>query len=277
MSIDDHFTDYEEQLEPRSRDKTVDEAKEVLLTSLFHENPEEVYYGRQIEVINEDRFFHWITTKALRELSDEGRIKSLRSPLDNETEVRFYWSKKNRYYRRKLNEIKKLIQEHAQAKFTRAVGDHGEMMFDAALPKEGFMPKATNVREYGGKEWTETGHDLDRVFERDGIPYGTEIKNTMAYIPRSELQIKLRMCARLGLCPLFILRYAPKSYIEQIRQAGGFTLIFKYQLLPHGFADLARRLRERLRLPVDCPRALSEGTIKRLLKWHQKTFLRPSH
>jgi len=34
--------------------------------------------------------------------------------------------------------------------------------------------------------------------------------------------------------------------------------------------SLAKRIRRELDLPVDTPRALLEGTMKRVLKWHQK-------
>lgn len=143
-------------------------------------------------------------------------------------------------------------------------------MFDAALPRFGFMPKERKVRSYAGREWTETGHNLDRVFERDEIPYGAEIKNTLEYIPRDELRIKLRMCQWLHLKPLFIVRMAPKSYIEEVRQAGGFTLVFKYQLYPHGHDELTRRVKHELGLPVDCPQTVEDGTILRLVRWHVK-------
>lgn len=47
-------------------------------------------------------------------------------------------------------------------------------MFDAALPRGGFVPRGWNVREYAGRRWNETEHDLDRVFIRDGVAYGAE-------------------------------------------------------------------------------------------------------
>ncbi len=74
----------------------------------------------------------------------------------------------------------------------------------------------------------------------------------------------------LGLRPLFIVRMAPKSYIEEVRQAGGFTLVFKYQLYPHGSEELAKRVKGELGLPADCPRAIGEGTVRRFLGWHLK-------
>lgn len=119
-------------------------------------------------------------------------------------------------------------------------------MFDAALPTGGFMPRAKDVREYEGRKWEQTAHDLDRVFERDGVRYGVEIKNTLPYIDRRELQIKLAMCEALGLRPLFIMRSAPKSYIHQVNQAGG-----------EAFAE---EIHEKLGLPVDCPRAIETGS-----------------
>jgi len=142
------------------------------------------------------------------------------------------------------------------------------MMFDAAMATGGFLPTAKNVRSFRGKTWTQTEHNLDRIFERDGTAYGAEIKNTLPYIPQSELAVKTTICQYLGLTPLFICRFAPKSYIEATRTQGGFTLIFKYQLYPFGYAALAQRVRTKLRLPVDCPKAIQEGTIQRPLNWH---------
>src|SRR5262249_42753623 len=113
-------------------------------------------------------------------------------------------------------------------------------------------------------------HDLDRVFVRDGIPYGVEIKNTLDYIERQELELKIQLCQTLELRPLFIVRMAPASYIERVRLAGGFTLIFKNQLYPQGSEAFAVRIREELGLPVGCPAAIETGTIQRFLVWHQK-------
>ena len=117
---------------------------------------------------------------------------------------------------------------------------------------------------------TRTDHNLDRIYVRDGIAYGTEIKNTLPYIPADELATKILLCQFLDLKPLFIVRFAPKSYIEDTRREGGFTLVFKYQLYPFGYAELAKRVRSALNLPVDCPRMISDGTIQRLLNWHLK-------
>lgn len=261
-----------EEISEWPRDVKIDEAKEALMAELFVKRPNEVFYGQQVYVLFEDRFFHWITGKALGELVEEGKINSEKRPFDGAREVRFYWSKKNRYWKRQAAQMIKLIRIYSRTELTSAVGHHAEMLFDAALATVRFIPTARDVREYGGARWEETGHNLDRVYERDGVAYGTEVKNSLAYISRNELEIKLRMCDALRLRPLFIMRMAAKSYVEMIRQAGGFALLFKWQLYPFGQEGLAREIRQRMGLPVDCPQAISDGTVRRFLRWHLKSL-----
>src|SRR6266851_5101150 len=170
----------------RPHDPKIDEAK-ASLTQFFRQRPTEVFYGRQLEVRFEGDFFHWITSKALRELSAERVIQTFVTVLSGAVSIRFYSSLRNRYWKRRAEEIRKLVATYSDSTFTTALGHHGELMFDAALPTGGFMPKGRKVRAYGDREWTDSAHDLDRVFERDGIPYGAEIKNTLDYIPIREL------------------------------------------------------------------------------------------
>ena len=44
-----------------------------------------------------------------------------------------------------------------------------------------------NTRTYEGRTWTDTAHDLDFIFERDGAAYGVEVKNTLGYMEHKEL------------------------------------------------------------------------------------------
>lgn len=258
----------EEEVAERPRDPKTDEAKAKAL-QLVGQQPRRVFYQRQIEVLLEKEIFHWVTVRALGELVEEGALESVVLALGGgRTKIRFFWRPGQRYWKREAAKISKLVLEFSR--LGRAIGMHGETMFDAALPRFGFMPKARKVREYGGRQWTETGHDLDRVFERDEIAYGAEIKNTLVYIPREEMRLKVRMCGELGLKPLFIVRMAAKSYIEEVRGAGGFTLVFKYQLYPHGQKELAERVRKELGLPVDCPERVEDGTVLRFLGWHRR-------
>lgn len=230
-----------------------------------------MFYGRQLAVLLEKRFYHWITTKAANELAAEGQIRSATLPLaveEGAEEIRFYWAPQLRYWRRQALRMRALIQEFSQPTLTRAFGLQAEVLFDTAFARAGFLPTGQDVRAYAGREWTKTGHDLDRLDERDGIVYGAEIKNSLGYIDQEELAIKLEMCRHLDVRPLFIMRMAAKSYVEMIWRAGGFALLFGWQLYPFGHEDLARRVRAELQLPVDSPRAIADGTVKRFLDWH---------
>jgi hypothetical protein len=265
----DFDPDIREDAEPPQpgRDAVVDEAKKVL-REFFGERATAVFYQRQLQVIFERRFFHWITAHALSELAAEQYIASDSLPLLGTGSIIVYRAKSHRYWRRQAGQIVDLVAQFSDQSFTNALGTHGELMFDAALPTVGFIPTARKVRGYKEKQWTETGHDLDRIFERDGIAYGAEVKNTLSYIDRVEFDIKTRMCKHLGLRPLFIVRMAPKNYINEIWQEGGYTLVFKYQLYPHGQKSFADKVKECLQLPVDCPARIEEGTVQRFLKWH---------
>jgi hypothetical protein len=57
---------------------------------------------------------------------------------------------------------------------------------------------------------------------------------------------------------------------HELITAGGFALIMKYQLYPWTHKELAKRVASELGLPVDAPKALSEGTMHRFLAWHRK-------
>ena len=87
---------------------------------------------------------------------------------------------------------------------------------------------------------------------------------------------KLQMCRILGLKPLFIVRMAPKSYINETRLLGGYTLVFKYQLYPYGYKDFADEIRNRLGIPADSPTRISDSTIQRFLNWHLKQTTKPN-
>ena len=107
--------------EPRARDPKTDEAKARLVT-LFEENPERVFFGRQIEVLLEKEFFHWITARALAELIAEGRIKSEKVALPTGIEVKFCTAKGNRYWKRQAKKVGDLILEYSDHEFTKALG-----------------------------------------------------------------------------------------------------------------------------------------------------------
>src|SRR5438552_15960626 len=111
----DEYSEYTElEEEPRPRDKIIDEAKGLFLEELFGKHATRVFYERQIEVLYEGRFYHWISTKALAELVAEGKIITVLLRLDHNVPIRFYWSQQNaklaRYWKRQANRTVKLVR-----------------------------------------------------------------------------------------------------------------------------------------------------------------------
>ncbi len=263
----DYYDGEEEpQPPPLPRDPEIDTAKRLVMEKLFNEEAAGIYYQRQIVVLLESEVFHWITAKAVRELGQEGAVMPHSETLSDGLKVNFFIRKGLRYWRREVKRIGGIIAEYSA--LSRAIGFQAEMLFDGALGAVGFRTLSRDTRSYDGKEWTESDHNLDRIIERDSVVYGVEIKNALEYIPRDELQLKLKMCGLLGLRSLFIMRAAAKSYVEEVRREGGFTLIFGRQLYPFGHDELVVKVKN-LGLPVDCPKRVPDGHIERFLKWHE--------
>jgi hypothetical protein len=266
----DNYEDYrdDEEEEP-SRDIKIDEAK-IAITQIFNTEPSRVFYSVQIETRLERDFFHWITNKGLKELTDENNLTRITHDVPVNQRVNFYTHPRYRYPRRESANLVKTLTEIYDSEFTHAVGRHCEMLLDSAFARAGFILAASNANSWNGVQWTESNHNLDRIITKDSIAYGVEIKNTQNYISRKELRLKTRLCLQLGLRPLFVMRFAPKSYIEEVRKAGGFTLLFEDQIYPFGFNKLMIEVRTNLGLKVQCPRDFKDGDIQRFSNWHDK-------
>lgn len=239
-----------------------------VIKDLYEANREGIYYLRQLQVRFEKQFFHWVTNNALVGLFNQGYLRDYRMQGKSGTATRFFIHKSNRYVVREANRIQEIINRYSEDHITRSCGCRAEDLFCKALALHGFMPVGQKIREFDGRKWTKTGHDLDFAFCRDGVNYGCEVKNTLGYINKEELDVKLEMCKYLGLRPLFIMRYAPKTYINLIQGNGGFALIFEAQIYELSQDRLVKDMKEELGLPVICSRAIPEGIILRFEKWH---------
>ena len=240
------------------------------IKELYEKDRESIYYLRQIQVKFEKKYYHWITNNAIIRLYKLRYLKDLRIPREKGTSTRYFIHRSNRYAKRKINKLEKIIEEYSQDHITRSCGHRAEDLFCKALAMRGFMPKAQKVKEHNGKKWEKTGHDLDFVFRRDDIDYGCEIKNTLGYIDKEELQIKLEMCSFWGIKPLFIMRYSPKTYNKMIIDYGGFSLIFETQIYELSQERLVQKIKDELGLPVICSKAIPGGIIDRFEKWHNR-------
>jgi hypothetical protein len=269
----DYFEEYGEYSEEEREERPVDPQEERAVETLrayFEENRERVFASRQMEVLFEDRYFHWITHRALKALAEEGTIVLEKRVLSHGAPINFVWHRSNRYTRRQLKEVQELVERYSHQDFTAALGNTGELLVSDGFSRFGFLQRGRNARAWREKRWTKTDHNLDFIFERDQRVYGVEVKNTLPYIHDSELKTKMEMCKYLGICPVFVVRAMPRIWILDVARRGGFTLVLKYQLYPVSHRGLAAVVKATLGLPVDAPKALYDGTMQRLLNWHER-------
>ena len=243
------------------------------IRQIYESYRESVYYVRQMQIKFEKDYFHWITYNAMVGLAKIGYLRDIKTEHKSGTSTRYFVHKAHRYPMRQITRMEKLIEEYSDTTITKSCGHRAEDLFCNALALRGFSPMGKKVKAYKGVTWEKSGHDLDFVFEKDGVAYGCEIKNTLGYIDKEELLIKLEMCGHLGVKPLFIMRWSPKVYNKMIVDKGGFALIFGSQVYELSLAKLVKELKSELGLPVDCPTAIPEGIIERFAGWHERKKL----
>jgi hypothetical protein len=263
----DGYDDREDVDPHRPPDLKQDEAR-AGLRRFFNENATEVFYSRQLEVLFEKKYLHWITYRAVQDLLAEKFISREIRALENRSKVHLLWKTGNRYYRRRARQVIRLINEYAHPTVTREIGDRGETLTLEGFARHQFIMHSRNSTEYQGRIWTGSDHNLDFIFERDGLAYGVEVKNTLPYMEREDFDQSIAICSELGIRPVHVVRRNPEPWLIELRGLGGFTLMLDYQLYPPLLEPLASRVREELRLPVAWPRAFWEGTMQRFLRWH---------
>lgn len=238
-------------------DPKVLEAREELW-KFFRKNRRRVFYMKQVEVLFEKKYFHWVTNRAIHSLIDDGEIYTAREALTTGAPINILWYKSFRHYRRAAGRLD-FVNEYSAPTFGHLLGYTGEMLTQEAFARAQFRWLGREVNEWNGKRWEEANHDLDFLFEKDGQLYGVEIKNALSYMEDSEWNIKSRLARHLGAIPIFVVRAAPKTWINDLRIDGGFTLVLEWHLYPRSHADLAKAVRAELELQVDTPPRLHDG------------------
>lgn len=240
------------------------------LATLFDAHRDRVFYGKQLEVLFERKYFHWVTNRAYRELIDRGRVRQEIRSLTSGVGVRIMWDRRYRYAQRAIGRLVALIEEYSRPEFSRALGHNGELLVGAAFADRQFVQRGRESRSYAESTWTETEHDLDFIFDRDEVAYGVEVKNTLGYMDQDEFRLKRRLCEAIGVRPVFAVRMLPKTWINELRTAGGYAIILEWQLYPLSHLALARQVHAELGIPVDAPGALFAGTMDKFERWHER-------
>src|SRR6185503_8942086 len=98
------------------------------LRAFFEQHRDRVFFSRQLEVQNEDRYFHWVTNRAIRDLEAEGLINSEVRKLPRAGTIKLLWHHNQRYYKREASRLIALVDEYANPNISEFIGLQGEMM-----------------------------------------------------------------------------------------------------------------------------------------------------
>src|SRR4051812_46806190 len=127
----------------------------------FERNQEAVFFLRQLEVRNEQRFYHWITNRAIRGLVESGELSSELGHLSSGGEIRLVWHRRYRYYKRAATELIRLVDEYAHPNIGAALGLHGEFMTLEGFARHRFVLLGRETNTLDGLSWTSSAHNLD--------------------------------------------------------------------------------------------------------------------
>ena len=112
----------------------------------------------------------------------EGLIKSEVRKLPRAGTIKLLWHRSYRYYKREASRLIALVDEYANPNISEFIGLQGEIMVLDAFARCQFVTQGREMNSFRDRVWSETDHDLDFIFERDGIAYGVEGKNTLGYM-----------------------------------------------------------------------------------------------
>ena len=262
-----------------TKDPAVSRAIDII-RKFFDVNKGKVFYLKQIQLLFEKRFspwtkkpiFHWITYNALNKL--EGTILNTEIVKTEIGEIKFYFHKSLRYVRNEIKRKKRIIEWFSLSNITNACGEIADTLFQNGFARKGFNLLGNDINEFAGRRWTRTKHNLDFIMGKDGVYYGCEVKNTFDYIDLNELSIKLDLCDFLGLRPLFVMRFAPKNYIDIIQKRGGFALLFETKIFPLGMEEKVEEIKSELGLPVIVSKEIPEGILYRFINKGHARFVK---
>lgn len=96
--------------------------------------------------------------------------------LDIGSEIKLLWHKGFRFYKRAATEVFDLVNRYTNAATDGTLGMQGEHLVLAAFARNQFLLIAEEAKSYNGA--TGTGNDLDFIFEKGGVGFGIEVKNT---------------------------------------------------------------------------------------------------
>ena len=217
------------------------------------------YYQHQLQILYEGDFFWWVVANALGELVkeeyltvfDRERVPGL-AGLGHMREIKFYANagavktdRDETIMKRRVLRIAKTLEKYSSDENSRVLGKQLESLVESQLKILQFDILDKHTNSHNGKVWNKTKHNLDFIAKRNDLVLGIEVKNSLSVMQPEEIDVKIDMCHHLGIVPVFAVRWI-KPYLYCIKRQGGFSWIFKTQILPFGQESLAKTMFKKL-------------------------------
>lgn len=258
------------------------------------------YYQHQLQILYEGRFFWWVVKDALEELVGEGyltvfdreRVPDL-ADLSHVQTLKFYANadavktvRDETVMKTHVLRTAKMLDRYSGDENNRVLGKQLESLVENQLKMLRFEILDKHTNSYGGKKWRQTNHNLDLIARRNGLVIGVEVKNTLRIMSADEIDTKIDICHHLGIVPVFAVRWI-KPYIECIRRQGGFSWVFKTQILPFGQEQMVNDMFKRLsasgkkdrgyelKFPITVRNDLPPNSVKMFERWTKKAEISP--
>ena len=194
---------------------------------------------REVKVRLEDRFFPWVTGRALTKMVETGLIlKQGLAGRRGKIETKNFFSLPDLSYddivglmrekRVVAREVSAMLTGHAPATY------FAEDLFERAFRTLEFEIIDRDASEYKGKRALgvrgKEPPNVDFIIKRDGVTYGADIKNWLRYevMTREEIKSKVNVALQLDIVPFVIARYVDKATIfKEIIEKGGICYRYK--------------------------------------------------
>src|SRR5438067_5249153 len=93
---------------------------------------------KQVEVLFEKKYFHWVANRAIHSLIDDGEIYTAREALATGAPINILWYKSFRHYKRAAARLLALVNEYSAPAFGHLLGYTGEMLTQEAFARAQF-------------------------------------------------------------------------------------------------------------------------------------------
>lgn len=224
----------------------------------------------------EDKYPPWKVNDTLKKLEKENVLDSMEMKTEQGNKILFYYPKKiiSNYNDEekiiaKMKRITSHINKYSSSKVTNILGKHLHALVKNELRVQGFkIIDECNVNSYKGRKWEESNHTIDLLAkhkEKD-LVIGVEVKNELDIMDKSELEIKLKLCKKLEITPVFACRWL-NPYKHEITNNDGFLWQFKTQMYPIGFEMFTKSIKQRFGFPVKVATEIPKKPVKEFEEW----------